>query len=146
MSKKIDYSLEGRACTNCGDFKEWVEFGKRGEKKSTQCKKCVNLKQRKRWRAKRAIISAPGFPLEVNLRKARWVCSIHADIPRNHYLNYRGHRVCKPCHFKSIVKANRDRRRRENPEWRRIDRRKIHRQKLRDKRNEGNAAEHDKAT
>lgn len=131
MKKDSTLSEEGKACTNCGEWKPWLDengkwnFGKNGldeegnEKRLAQCRKCVNLASRKRWRATKSppSLNDPSFPLEVNYRKARWVCKLHKDIPTNHYLNYRGHRVCRKCHFKSIVKANRERRRRQHPEW-----------------------------
>ncbi len=128
---RVYKDANGKVCTGCGEYLLYfnvdstTNFPRGGNNKEgfiPKCKTCHNLLHRKWARANQYLIKAPTFPLSGSLRKARWVCKKHADRPSNHYLNYRGHRVCRKCHFDSIVKANRERKRRLHPEWKPLKR------------------------
>lgn len=140
----------GKECAKCGEYKLWVEKdGRRNftKHRTTWCADCANFDRKIDYRKSSNIPDK--IPLANRLTRGPdidWICKTHPDIPNNHYLNYRGHKVCRKCHFDSIVKANRERRRRQNnvqnpwsDEKRRIatgKRRRTEKLKKRSKKNE----------
>lgn len=119
MPESTYHDEKGKVCSNCGDYLPWLlssgepsfYFLEDAERFSSQCRECTLLKLRLLTRIQRGTkngVYLADIPLWIPINKAFWSCARH----RQEMLNYRGHRVCRVCHFTSIVKANRIRRRR----------------------------------